>query len=182
MEAQSSIKIVLFSESEESNSSDGSIQAQFDKTMPVSIVSKGMLNKMKSKYVPCQKEPVKDSKNVIYSPVGQVDLRWHKEEQGKSYAETFYVVDQQTPLVILGSSAFEKSNKSAGGTIYPVGVQQQTADPRRCIDPADVSSLNTEENAILERKRQEVAARNAKETQEQEEIEAERRKQAKPSK
>ncbi|KAI4117909.1 MAG: hypothetical protein LQ338_007480, partial [Usnochroma carphineum] len=124
--------------------------------MPVSIVSKGVLKQMKLKYVPGKKEPVKDSRNVIYALVGQVDLRWHKEGQAKSYAETFYVVDQQTPLVILRYSAFEKSNKSAGGTIYPVGVQQQTA----------------EENAILERKRQDAASRRAKEEQEQEENEA----------
>lgn len=64
---------------------------------------------------------------MVYSPVGQVNLRWHKQEAAKSYAETFYVVDQETPLVILGSSAFENSNKSAGDNIHSIGLGPQTA-------------------------------------------------------
>lgn len=32
-------------------------------------------------------------------------LRWRKSEQGKSYPETFYVVNSQALLAILGATA-----------------------------------------------------------------------------
>ena len=68
-------------------------------------------------YTSCQKETVKDDKGVQHSPIGQVALRWHKKESGKSYSETFFVVDSQTTLVILGATSFNKTNQSSGGNI-----------------------------------------------------------------
>ncbi|KAL9024985.1 MAG: hypothetical protein Q9196_006112 [Gyalolechia fulgens] len=107
---------------------------------------------------------VKDAKNTTHSPVGKVELRWHKKEKGKSYPQTFYVVDRATPLVILGAPAFATGDQSSGGEMYPVGLHQQTA----------------EEQLATERKRQEAAERRALESKEQEKKEAERRQQQYP--
>ncbi|KAI4262913.1 MAG: hypothetical protein L6R42_001920, partial [Xanthoria sp. 1 TBL-2021] len=126
-ESQANIDIIVFPEKEVSEDSDGSIQAQSDKALPYSIISKGMLDRLGVTYTSCQKGAVKDSRNVQHSPIGKVALRWHKNEQGKSYSEIFFVVDSQTALVILGATAFPKSSQSSGANIYPIGVQPQTA-------------------------------------------------------
>ncbi|KAL8760717.1 MAG: hypothetical protein Q9184_003119 [Pyrenodesmia sp. 2 TL-2023] len=130
MESQSDIDIFLFPESEEPEGSDGSVKAKAERLLPYSIISKGMLAKVRVDYTPCQKEAVRDSRNITYSPVGSVRLRWHKKDKGKSHDETFFVVDRADYLVILGASAFPNSNQSVGDEIYPIGLDQQTAGIR----------------------------------------------------
>ncbi|KAL8755119.1 MAG: hypothetical protein Q9184_004892 [Pyrenodesmia sp. 2 TL-2023] len=120
-----------------------------------------MLDKVQVAYTPYQKETVKDSKNVSHNIVGRVDLRWHKQNIGKSYPETFYVDDQKTPLVILGKSAIETSNQPAAGKVHPVSVNQQTGA----------------EKSDLERRQKEAAERRVLEAKEQEKQEAAKRQQ-----
>ncbi|KAL8719569.1 MAG: hypothetical protein Q9225_003443 [Loekoesia sp. 1 TL-2023] len=126
MESQSNVDIIVFPERDESEDSEGSITAQADKSIPYSIISTGMLNRLRVKYTACQKEAVKDCKDTTYSPMGKVDLRWYKKDTVKSHPQTFYVVDQTTSLVILGAPAFAASSQSGGGKLYPVGVHKQT--------------------------------------------------------
>ncbi|KAL8950146.1 MAG: hypothetical protein Q9222_003800 [Ikaeria aurantiellina] len=162
MESQTNIDITVFPDGDEPEGSDGSIMAQSDHTLKYSIISKGMLNKLKLGCTACQKETIKDSRNNSFSLMGKVDLRWHKKDLGVSHAETFYVVATTTPLVILGATAFAGSSQSNPTNVHPVGLNKQTIEAEQA----------------LEEKRQEVAARRAKETAEQEQKEAERRKQA----
>ncbi|KAI4172419.1 MAG: hypothetical protein LQ346_008599 [Caloplaca aetnensis] len=163
MESQSDLDIIVFPERDEPEDSDGSIKARAEKSLPYSIISKGMLTKVRVGYSPCQKEAVKDSKNNIHSPVGKVHLRWYKKDKGLSHPETFFVVDRTDCLVILGATAFVNSNQPIGGAeIHPIGLPQQTA----------------EERAELERRRKQAAERRALEKAEQEKKDAERRQQA----
>ena len=78
-------------------------------------------------YTSCQEKTVTDSKGVQRSPIGKVTLRWHKQESGKSHSETFFVVAEQTALVILGVTAFDNNSQSSGGNMYPIGLHQLTA-------------------------------------------------------
>lgn len=86
-----------------------------------------MLTKVRVGYTPCQKEAVKDSRNITHSPVGKVQLRWYKKDKGKSHPETFFVVNRTDCLVVLGATAFVNSNQPVGGEVHPIGLQQQTA-------------------------------------------------------
>ncbi|KAL8894604.1 MAG: hypothetical protein Q9192_004187, partial [Flavoplaca navasiana] len=124
-ESQGKVDIVLFPEQEEGE--DGAIQALTDKTLPFSIISQGMLTMLGVKYTTCYVETVKDAKGEQYSPVGKVDLRWHRKGVGKSHPEPFRVVDQNNSIVILGGPAFPKSVKPPGGSVQPIGAHKQTA-------------------------------------------------------
>lgn len=127
MGSQYDVEIIVFPETGESEGSDGSVKAQVDESLPYSIISTTMLNRVHVKYSQCQIKTLKGSKNTTYTQMGKVELRWHKKEKGKSYPQTFYVVEQATSLVILGAPAFGSGNQSSGGGVYPIGLQQQTA-------------------------------------------------------
>ncbi|KAL8917789.1 MAG: hypothetical protein Q9172_005691 [Xanthocarpia lactea] len=163
MESHADIDIIVFPEKATCENSDGSVKARTDKSLPFSIISKGMLERLGGvSYTSCQKETVTDSKGVQHSPIGKVALRWHKKESVKSHSETFYVVDSQTALVILGVTSFDNTSQSSGGNMYPIGLQQLTAE---------------QELAMSQNKLQ-VAQRREQEKKEQEKTEAQRRPQA----
>ncbi|KAL8768484.1 MAG: hypothetical protein Q9209_005275 [Squamulea sp. 1 TL-2023] len=128
-----------------------------------------MLHRLGETYTPCKKETVKDSRNVQHSPVGKVVLRWHKNEQGKSHGETFFVVNSPTPIVILGATAFGDITQSFGGNLYPLGVHPQTA--------ADMSSVTEEEKRVMDEKKLEIAHQRETQKKDQEAKEAEQRRQ-----
>ncbi|CAL8583729.1 hypothetical protein XPA_009348 [Xanthoria parietina] len=162
MESNADIDISLFPEQAVSEDSDGSIRAQTDRSLPYSIISTGMLERLGIvEYPPCQKAAV-THRNVQHFPIGKVTLRWHKEESAKSYSEAFFVVDKHTALVILGATAFPNSGQSSGGNMYPIGVAAQTA----------------EEKLAMNQKKLQAAQRREQEKKEQEEKEAELRREA----
>lgn len=86
-----------------------------------------MLDRLRVTYTPCQKAAVTDDRNIQYSPIGEVTLRWHKKQGAKSYSETFFVVDAQTALVILGQTAFPNISQSSGDNIHTLGLKSETA-------------------------------------------------------
>ncbi|KAL8715712.1 MAG: hypothetical protein Q9220_000379 [cf. Caloplaca sp. 1 TL-2023] len=147
---------------------DESIRAQTDRAFPISIISNGMLKKLKVNFTKAHQDAIKDSRNVTHRPMGFVDLRWQKKGAGRTWPETFWVVDVETPLVLLGATAHPKNVQTPGSSVAPIGVVEQTP------------GLLEEAKAELERKRQEVNARRAKEKSDQEAQEAEKRKNAKP--
>lgn len=65
-----------------------------------------------------------DSKN--YKTVGKVELLWCKESQYKSYYETFYVIEEKTPMVIMGAPSFTPEKRPASQPISPIGLGKQT--------------------------------------------------------
>ncbi|KAL8715713.1 MAG: hypothetical protein Q9220_000380 [cf. Caloplaca sp. 1 TL-2023] len=127
---ETNVSIILFSETIETPTNDGLIRAQTDKELEASIISTSMLASMGLEYEPCQAGPIKDSKNVTFGPVGKVALRWHKEDTVKSYGEMFYVVERETPLVILGAPAWVKSNRASGNPVHTVGLEGHAVGER----------------------------------------------------
>ncbi|KAL8819673.1 MAG: hypothetical protein Q9223_001944 [Gallowayella weberi] len=161
-EMQADVNITLFSELEQPEDSDGAVRAQSDHSLPFSIISRPMLQRLGVKWTPGKKETVKDTRGVPHSPVGEVNLRWHKQGLGKSHPETFYVVESSNVFVILGSTAFPNSIQATGGNVQPIGVHEQTAEQKK----------------IQEQKSKEAVERRAKEKQEQEEKVAEKLREA----
>ncbi|KAL8811413.1 MAG: hypothetical protein Q9200_001816 [Gallowayella weberi] len=162
MEAQADVDITLFSELEQPEDSNGSVRAQSDLSLRISIISRAMLRRVGVKYTPGKHETVKDARGVQHTPVGKVELRWYKQELGKSYPETFYVVESSTVFVILGSTAFPNSIQATGGNVQPIGVHEQTAEQKK----------------IQEQKSKEALERRAKQKQEQDEKVAEKLREA----
>lgn len=91
-----------------------SLEAKSDQTLPISVISKATADRQGIPYTVSQREPVVDSKQTPYFPIGEVDLRWHRRNAARSYSETFYVVDTATDLVILGATAFPERSDSTG--------------------------------------------------------------------
>ncbi|KAL8670139.1 MAG: hypothetical protein Q9168_005304 [Polycauliona sp. 1 TL-2023] len=103
MEAK--LDIVLFPERDpEGDSVD--VQALVDESLPFSIISRETLEGTGASYTSCLVKTVKDARGVQFSPIGKVDLRWHKKGFPKSHGESFRVVDEGLPLAILGATAF----------------------------------------------------------------------------
>ena len=78
-----------------------------------------MLDQIGMQRTPCHESPVRDAQGVEHTPVGKVDLRWHKKELAKSHSELFFVVDKPKPIVILGATAFEAYTPFPGGSVQP---------------------------------------------------------------
>ena len=112
------MEVVIFSRS----GVKASIRAKVEETLLYSVISKSMLDHMRLSYSPSQQGPAKDSENKVYSPIGEVNLRWHKEDRVKSFAETFYVVDTAVWLVILGKTAIPQVINSRADQIHTLGL------------------------------------------------------------
>ena len=81
-------------------------QAAEDRILPISIISRTMIQRLKleSALTEAAQGPVYDSSGKSYTPIGKVDLWWRKNSF-KTNRETFLVVDQSTPDVILRAFA-----------------------------------------------------------------------------
>lgn len=111
IDSNSSVDIVVFSGNEEW---EVSLEAKADRILPISIISKATAHRQRIPYIEIQREPVEDSEQTRYLPIGKADLRWHKRDAARSYSETFYVVNTTSDLVILGATAFPEDNESGG--------------------------------------------------------------------
>ncbi|KAL9037228.1 MAG: hypothetical protein Q9180_003839 [Flavoplaca navasiana] len=181
MESHTTVEIVVFPEKEisEDGHGDGAITAQSDKSLPFSIISKGMLDRLGVTYTPCQQMTVTDCKNIQHSPIGKIKLRWHKSEGAKSYSEEFFVENTKSPQVILGETAFPAGNtiSTLSGSTRKMPVTLLYALPH-LVANANTSSFIEDEKLTLEQKKLQVAQRREQEKKVQEEKEAERRQQA----
>ena len=126
---ESSIEITVFGDTEEK---EQSTNAKVDRGLPVSIISKAMIDRLQAKPEPAQQGPVKDSKGKIYTPTGKVDLLWHRKTASRSNQQTFFVVDLSELVVILGANAIPPESSSR---IHTVGLKTQTEGTTRktCI-------------------------------------------------
>ncbi|KAI4164426.1 MAG: hypothetical protein LQ342_002073 [Letrouitia transgressa] len=149
MDSESDVDILVYPEREDNPGGNGKIRAQSDRRMPLSIISIGMLHKARvSSYSQCKMEVQgTDSKN--YKTVGKVELLWCKESQYKSYYETFYVIEEKTPMVIMGAPSFTPEKRPASQPISPIGVNQ---DQKKAQEQ---KAKDAEERREKERKEQE---------------------------
>ncbi|KAL9046681.1 MAG: hypothetical protein Q9214_000541 [Letrouitia sp. 1 TL-2023] len=160
MDSEEPVDIVVYPQREEKAGSDGNIRAQADTGMRLSLISMGMLQKAQvSRFTPCDQKEVRGSDGKHYKPIGKVDLLWCKKNQAKSYHETFYVIQEKTPMVIMGAPSFPQEERPVGQPISPIGLGKQTPEQKR----------------IQEQKAKEVKERREKERKEQEEKEKRKR-------
>lgn len=122
-DATGGMSIVLFPGDEEGHVE---IHAEVDQSMPFSVISRQILKRLGLDCKPCQKVEAQDTKYRTYVAVGKIDLQWHKTSIAKQHSETFYVVDSETAVVLLGGSAFPTDNTEGDPGTYPIGLKPQT--------------------------------------------------------
>lgn len=117
------VDIVIFSDSEEW---DAPLCAKSDKTLPISLISRATVAHLQLGYTEPQRETVEDSEHKLYSPIGQLQLRWYKKGRARSHPETFYVVEMTACEVILGATASSETTDANDSAIRTLGLDQQT--------------------------------------------------------
>ena len=117
---ESNIEITVFGDTEER---EQSTNAEVDRDLPISIISRTMVERLQAKIKPAQQGPVKDSKGNVYTPVGKVDLLWHRKMASRTNSQRFFVVDLSGLSVIFGANAIPPDSSS---NIHTVGLKPQT--------------------------------------------------------
>ena len=108
---------------DDTNETEVSMMAEVDNALPISLISKATIDRLRVSYEPSHHEPVTDSKKKTHHPIGQKKLRWHKIGKPKSHPHVFHIVDGLTPSVILGATAVPKAKENDVGTL---GLSKQT--------------------------------------------------------
>lgn len=106
------------------------IHADVDESIPVSIISRPVLNWLQQACINCEAIEIRDGRNQTYRPFGKIDLQWHKEGFAKQYAETFYVIESEIKLVTLGATACSDNPNESSAGIYPLELGQQTPEQK----------------------------------------------------
>ena len=119
---ESNIAIIVFGDTEEKEQPTNAV---VDRSLPVSIISKAMIEELQAKPKPAQQDPVKDSKGKVYTPIGKVDLLWHRTTTSRTNQQTFFVVDLSGLVVIFGANAIPTPEDSSSN-IRTVGLKTQT--------------------------------------------------------
>lgn len=98
------------------------IHADVDENMPYSIVQKSLLEDWQLQYALRQEPKFTDKRGRTHTPIGHVELQWHKAGFLLENTETFYVVDSGAPIVALKHAG----DKATDSGIRPVGLGAQT--------------------------------------------------------
>ena len=155
--------------------------------MPISIITKSVLKWLRLDCRTCELVHIQDSRQQEYRPFGKVDLQWHKVGIAKQHAETFYVIESETKMVLLGRSAFSNDEEHGAGT-YPLELGQQTPGTDICAHRSSLSRFGAsskepkltphrflEQKAQQEQKRIAAEKRRAEEQKQQEARDREKR-------
>ena len=119
---ESNIDIIVFGDTEER---EESTNAKVDRDLPISIISRAMVERLGAEPKPSQQGPVKDSKGKLYTPIGKVDLLWHRKTASRTNPQTFFVVDLSGIVVIFGANAIPPPPDSSSN-IHTLGLNTQT--------------------------------------------------------
>ncbi|KAI4166529.1 MAG: hypothetical protein LQ343_007978 [Gyalolechia ehrenbergii] len=137
------------------------IHANVDESIPVSIISRPVLNWLQRSCDPCEAIEIQDRRNLTYRPFGKIVLHWHKVGFARQYDEMFYVIESETQLVRFGASASSKDNAEAGTGTYPLELGQQTPEQRA---QQAQKKAEAEKRRAEEQKQQEVRDREKRQT------------------
>ncbi|KAL8677812.1 MAG: hypothetical protein Q9186_005792 [Xanthomendoza sp. 1 TL-2023] len=123
------------------------IQAKADRSMPVSIVSTPVLTRLQRKFMLCQAIQIQDARGQTYVPIGKINLEWRLWDDAKSFPETFYVVESDVSMVMLGSSAFHEDfvEEEDENDFYPIGTAypphaKSELEQKRAIKAAEIAA------------------------------------------
>ena len=98
--------------------------AQRDATLSSSIVSAYVLRQIGLVCDEGEHDSFESSSGIVYHPIGKIELKWGYKTGAEDNLETFYVVDSQDEIVLLGASAFMQDELSNGERMYAFGVQK----------------------------------------------------------
>ncbi|KAL8993253.1 MAG: hypothetical protein Q9169_006479 [Polycauliona sp. 2 TL-2023] len=101
------------------------VHADVDPNIPHSIVQKSVLMDWDVQYESCEEPRFTDKKGRSHTPIGRVDLQWHKAGFLTENKETFYVVDSENPTVEL---------KHGGDQTTDSGQQESQAQKKARVD------------------------------------------------
>ena len=118
---ESNIDVTIFGDTEEI---EEATNADVDKALPISIISEGLVERLRAEKLPCQRPPVQDSKGKKFSPIGQVNLLWHRKNVARTNPQKFFVVEMSGKDVIFGADVIPKDNAP---DIHTLGLKPQTA-------------------------------------------------------
>ncbi|KAL8843853.1 MAG: hypothetical protein Q9176_001815 [Flavoplaca citrina] len=121
------------------------VRADVDRNIPFSIVQKSLLEDWQLLYESCQDPQFTDKRGRTHTPIGYVDLQWHKAGSLLENSETFYVVDSGDPIVELKHGG----EQPADSGIRPVALGPQTPDTQA------QKKARVEKERAEEKKRQE---------------------------
>lgn len=94
-------------------------------------------------YTEPQHETVEDCEGKLYSPIGQLELRWRKKDLARSHPETFYVVEMTACDVILGATAFSETIDATDSRVRILGLDQQTTGMAQKIFPNSIMEFRS---------------------------------------
>lgn len=98
------------------------VHADVDEDIPYSLLQKSVLDDLQLQHKPCH-EPEFISKGRTQTPIGYVDLQWHKAGVLIENTERFYVVESGRPSVALKGTG----NEDTDNGVRPVGIGAQTS-------------------------------------------------------
>ncbi|KAI4185932.1 MAG: hypothetical protein L6R41_003829 [Letrouitia leprolyta] len=127
MDPNNGLPIVLFPGDVETQIN---IHANVNKSIPVSFISKPVLECLRLSCEPCDAIEVQDQRHQPCRPFGKVLLQWHEVGIAKQHAETFYVIESETKVVILGETASRDISDKVGAGAYPLELGQQTSEQK----------------------------------------------------
>ncbi|KAL8717933.1 MAG: hypothetical protein Q9225_004881 [Loekoesia sp. 1 TL-2023] len=104
------------------------IHADVDRSIPVSIISRPVLNCLRLDCKPCEAIDIQYKRQQKHRLFGKVDLQWHIMGIAKQHSETFYIIESETKMVVLGRTAFPEDEDQAGAGTYPLEHAKQTSE------------------------------------------------------
>lgn len=95
--------------------------ADVDDDILYPILQKSILDELQVPYTKCQVEPYRDKKGRNHTPIGRVELKWHKIGFLVEHTDTFYVVESGEPPVVV-----KRTDKNdADNAARPLGLGAQ---------------------------------------------------------
>ena len=116
---ESCIDIVVFSSTEQS---EESTKAWVDDSLPASLISKSLVDRLGVRYAEHQYDAVADQPQKTHSPLGHVELHLHRSDVPKSQPETFWVVDTIASVVLRRAAVPRKKESN----VLTLGLEPQT--------------------------------------------------------
>ncbi len=93
-----------------------------DERVAYSFLQKSVLEDLKLQYEPCHDPAFEDDRGQMHTPIGKIDLVWHKPNNPKENTETFHVVESCQPIMKLKTP----NGKDVDNGVRPVELGAQT--------------------------------------------------------
>ena len=170
---ESKINVTIFSDMVEK---EESLTADVDRVLPVSVISKGLAEKLGAQLAASTQAPVKNSEGKLFSPVNQTMLLWHRKDVPKTNTQSFQVVDVAGNFVVFGADA---QSCKVSSPIHTLGLKPQNEGwfPSQVKDQQLIALMLQEEKRRQESRKRAEQVKRAEEKKAQEEREKQKQEQ-----